>query len=56
MNEAFIGSAFLIGIGAACWGKIKALLYRLTSLLIVTVKVDGTEMQRAVQLLCWSRL
>ncbi len=55
MNSWIAGGA-MIGILGACWEHIKVVFSKVYSLFIVTVKLDGNEIQRAVALYCWNNL
>ena len=50
--DKLLTSAALIGILTACWAKIKMFLSRLWSIVIVSVKIEGTA-ATAVKAYCW---
>jgi hypothetical protein len=52
-SHAMLGSAIILGLATAAWGKIKQILARAASLFIVSASVQGGA-AAAVQAKCWS--
>src|SRR5580704_15410053 len=52
-SHAMLGSALILGLTTALWGKIKQLLARTASIFIVSATVQGGA-AAAVQAKCWS--
>jgi hypothetical protein len=52
-SHAMLGSAIILGLTTAAWGRVKQILARAASILIVSASVQGGA-AAAVQAKCWS--
>lgn len=52
--DSLLTGGLLIGVLAACWSYVKLLLWRICSLFVVRVRLEG-EMARSFAYLCWHK-